>query len=283
MQTTLSSATRTVIVGDDQPTRLIGERINPTGRKKLSAALAAGDLAVLRQEAITQVEAGADILDVNVGAAGIDDVKMLPQAIQIVMEAVDAPISIDTANPVALKAALAVYKGQALVNSVNGEERSLQAVLPLVAEYGARVIGLTMDDAGIPTGDPARRLAIARKIVERAESLGIPRENVLIDCLAMAVGTDPQTAWATLEAIRLVKAELGVNQTLGASNVSFGLPDRETVNRAWLPLVIAAGVNCPIADAAKVRDVVLAADVLSGRDEFAMNYIRFFRAQRKVK
>ncbi len=283
MQTTLSSATRTVIVGDDQPTRLIGERINPTGRKKLSAALAAGDLAVLRQEAITQVEAGADIVDVNVGAAGIDDVRLLPQAIQIVMEAVDAPISIDTANPVALKAALAVYPGQALVNSVNGEERSLQAVLPLVAEYGARVIGLTMDDAGIPTDDPTRRLAIARKIIERAESLGIPRENVLIDCLAMAVGTDPQAASATLEAIRLVKTELGVNQTLGASNVSFGLPDRETVNRAWLPLVIAAGVNCPIADAAKVRDVVLATDVLIGRDEFAMSYIRFFRAQRKVK
>jgi 5-methyltetrahydrofolate--homocysteine methyltransferase len=283
MQTILSSATRTVTIGDDQPTRLIGERINPTGRKKLSAALAAGDLAMLRREAAAQVEAGADILDVNVGAAGIDDVSLLPQAIQAVMEVVDTPISIDTANPAALKAALAVYPGKALVNSVNGEERSLQAVLPLVAEHEARVIGLTMDDAGIPTDDPVKRLAIARKIIERAEALGIPRENVLIDCLAMAVGTDLHAGRVTLEAIRLVKAELGVNQTLGASNVSFGLPDRETVNRAWLPAILAAGVNCPIVDAAKVRDVVLAADVLIGRDEYAKNYIRFFRAHRMVR
>jgi 5-methyltetrahydrofolate--homocysteine methyltransferase len=281
MQTTLSSASRTVIIGDDQPTRLIGERINPTGRKQLSAALAAGDLSMLRQEAIAQVEAGADVIDVNVGVAGLDDVTVLPQAIQTVINAVDAPISIDTANPAALKAALAVYPGKALVNSVSGEERSLQAVLPLVAEYGARVIGLTMDDAGIPLNDPAKRLAIARKIIERAESFGIPRENVLIDCLAMAVGTDQRAGLVTLEAIRLVKAELGVNLTLGASNISFGLPDRATVNRAWLPMVIAAGVNCPIVDVAKVRDVVLAADVLIGRDEFARNYIRFFRAQRK--
>ena len=282
MQTTLSSASHTVVIGDDQPTRLIGERINPTGRKKLTAALAAGELDILRQEAIAQVEAGADILDINVGAVGVDEVTVLPRVIQIVSEAVDVPISIDTANPAALKAALAMYPGKALVNSVNGEERSLQAVLPLVAEYGARVIALTMDDGGIPMDDPRKRLAIARKIVERAESLGIPRENVLIDCLAMAVGTDPQAGKVTLRAIQMVKEELGVNLTLGASNVSFGLPDRETVNRAWLPMLIAAGVNCPIINVAKVRDVILAADLLVGRDEYAGNYIRFFRSRQVV-
>jgi 5-methyltetrahydrofolate--homocysteine methyltransferase len=281
MQTTLSSATRTVIIGDDQPTRLIGERINPTGRKKLTAALLAGDLDMIRQEAVEQVGAGADILDVNVGAAGVNEEKLLPQVLQMVMETVDVPLSIDTANPAALKAALEVYRGKALVNSVNGEERSMQAVLPLVAQYEARVIALTMDEQGIPA-DPARRLAVARKIVERAESLGISRDRILIDCLAMAVGTDSRAGWITLEAIRLVKAELGVNLTLGVSNVSFGLPDREAINRTFLPMVIAAGVNCPIVNVARVRDVILAADVLAGRDEFAMNYIRYFRAQQKA-
>lgn len=282
MQTTLSSAKRTVIIGDDQPTRLIGERINPTGRKKLTAALLAGDLDMIRQEAVEQVQAGADILDVNVGAAGVNEEKLLPRVLQMVMEAVDVPLSIDTANPTALKAALEVYRGKALVNSVNGEERSMQAVLPLVAQYDARVIALTMDEGGIPTDDPARRLIIARKIVERAESLGIARDRILIDCLAMTVGADSRAGQITLEAIRLVRAELGVNLTLGVSNVSFGLPDREAINRTFLPMVIAAGVNCPIVNAARVRDVILTADVLAGRDEFAMHYIRYFRAQQKA-
>ncbi len=277
MQTIVSSATRTVIIGDG-PTRLIGERINPTGRKALTAALVEGQLDIIRQEAIAQVEAGADIIDVNVGAAGVDEVALLPEAVRLVMTAVDAPISIDTANPEALRAALAVYEGRALVNSVNGKEKSLAEVLPLIAEYGASVIGLTMDDEGIPT-DAARRLAIARTIVERAESLGISRDRVLIDCLAMTVGADSTAAAVTLEAIRLVKAELGVNLALGASNVSYGLPDRETINRAFLPMVIMAGVNCPIVNVARVRDVVLATDLLLGRDEFAMNYIRYCRAQ----
>jgi 5-methyltetrahydrofolate--homocysteine methyltransferase len=282
MQTTLTSATQTVIIGDEQPTRLIGERINPTGRKKLTAALVAGDLDVVRQEALAQVQAGADILDVNVGAAGVDDVAMLPRAIQAVMEVTDVPISVDTANPAALEAALKVYPGKALVNSVTGEERSLQVVLPLVARYDARVIGVTMDDDGIPVDDAARRLAVARKIIERAESLGIPRENVLIDCMALTVGTNPQAALVTLEAIRLAKAELGVNMSLGASNVSFGLPDREQINAAYLPLVLGAGVNCPIVNVAKVRSLVLATDVLIGRDEFSLNYIRHFRAQQQL-
>jgi len=284
MQTTLSSGRRTVIIGDDQPTRLIGERINPTGRKKLTAALLAGDLEMVRQEAAAQVAAGADIIDVNVGAAGVDDVALLPRAVAAVMDTVDAPISIDTANPVALRAALTVYrdksggKGKALINSMNGEEKSLNAVLPLAAEFGAAVICLTMDDRGIPTDDPGRRVDIARNLIARAEAMGVPRENLLIDCLAMTVGADQRAGAITLEAIRRVRDELGMNMTLGASNVSFGLPERETINRAFLPLVLMAGVNCPIVNVAKVRDVILATDLLLGKDEFAMNYIQYCRS-----
>ncbi len=277
MHTIVSSSSKTVTIGDGH-TRLIGERINPTGRKKLTAALVAGDLDLVRQEAINQVEAGADLIDVNVGAAGVDEVALLPEAVRVVMAAVDAPLSIDTANPAALQAALEVYEGRALVNSVNGKEKSLDEVLPLIAAYDAAVIGLTMDDDGIPN-DPEQRLAIATKIVERAEALGIGRERLLIDCLAMTVGADWKASMVTLQTIRMVKEQLGVNLALGASNVSYGLPDRETINRAYLPMVIMAGVSCPIVNVAKVRDVVLATDLLLGRDEFAMNYIQYFRAR----
>ena len=277
MQTIVSRANQTVTIGDG-PTRLIGERINPTGRKKLTAALVAGDLDMVRQEAIKQVEAGADIIDVNVGAAGVDEVTLLPEAVKVVMAAVDVPISIDTANAAALEAALKVYEGKALVNSVNGKEKALAEVLPLIASYDAAVIGLTMDDDGIPN-DPEQRLAIATKIVERAETLDIGRNRLLIDCLTMTVGADSKASTITLETIRLVKERLGVNLALGASNVSFGLPDREIINRASLPMVIMAGVTCPIVNVAKVRDVVLATDLLLGRDEFAMNYIQYFRTQ----
>ncbi len=280
METTLSSATRKVIISGENPTRLIGERINPTNRKKLAAELQSGSLEFVLQEAVRQIEDGADILDVNVGAAGVDDVAMLPQAVQAIMEKVDVPLCIDTPNPKALKAALEVYQGRALVNSVNGEEKSLEAVLPLVAEHDAAVIGLTMDDDGIPE-DPAKRLEIARKIITRAEALGIARENVVIDCLAMSIGANSKAGAVTLETIRLVKEELGVNMTMGASNISFGLPDREAVNRAFLPMIIMAGVTCPIVNAAKVRDVALATDLLMGRDDYAMNYIKFFRSQQK--
>jgi len=281
METVLKSARETVVIGPEKPTVLIGERINPTGKKRLAAALAAGDLEVVRREAAAQVEAGADVLDVNVGAAGVNEVEMLPRAVRAVMEVVDVPICIDTANVEALRAALEAHRelapeGKPLVNSVNGEEARLEAVLPLVAEYGAAVIGLTMDDEGIPT-TPERRLAVARKIVERAEEMGIPREDVVIDCLALTVGADSNAGRVTLEAIRMVREELGVNQTLGASNISFGLPERETINQVFLGMVILEGVNCPIVDAAKVRPAILAADLLLGRDAYGMRYIRAYR------
>jgi 5-methyltetrahydrofolate--homocysteine methyltransferase len=270
-----------VIIGGDRPTVVIGERINPTGKKNLAAALLAGNLEIVRREALAQVEAGADVLDVNVGAAGVDEVGLLPKAVRMVMETVDVPVCIDTPDAKALAAALAVHKelapaGKPLINSVNGEEASLASVLPLVAEYGAAVIGLCMDDEGIPP-TPERRLAVAKKIVERAEAMGIPRENVVIDCLALTMGADTKAGWTTLETIRLVREELGANMAMGASNISFGLPEREVINGAFVAMAIAAGVTCPIVDAAKVRPYTLAADLALGRDDYAMRYIRAFR------
>ncbi|MBL7065281.1 MAG: dihydropteroate synthase [Anaerolineae bacterium] len=279
METILKGTGDNVHIAPDRPTVLIGERINPTGRKRLAAELVAGNVEVVKAEALAQVVAGADVIDVNVGAVGVDQVTLLPRAVEMVQEAVDVPLSIDTPDPAALAAALKVYQGKPLVNSVNGEEKNLSRVLPLVAEHGAVVIGLCMDDKGI-SDDPHKRLEIARKIVERAEGLGIPREDVLIDCLALTVGADSKAALVTLEAIRLVRAELGVNMTLGASNVSFGLPNREVLNPVFLAMAIREGVNVPIVNAARVKQAILAADVLLGRDEFAMRYIKDYRRRR---
>jgi 5-methyltetrahydrofolate--homocysteine methyltransferase len=285
METVLVGTGKKVIISDDRPTVIIGERINPTGKKKLSAALATGDLGVVHQEALSQTDVGADVLDVNVGAAGVDEVDLLPRAVKLVMETVDVPLCIDTANPTAMAAALKVYQdlapeGKPLINSVNGEESHLENVLPLVAEYGAAVIGLCMDDDGIPE-EPERRLAVANKIVERAASLGIPREDIVIDCLALTMGADSEAGWKTLETIRLIKAELGVNITLGASNISFGLPAREVINGAFIAMAIYAGLNCPIVDAAKVQSYILAADLAMGRDDYGMRYIKAFRKMGK--
>jgi 5-methyltetrahydrofolate--homocysteine methyltransferase len=276
METKVTSVKKEVVIGGERPTVLIGERINPSGKKRLAAALQAGDLELLRQEAVAQVQAGADILDVNVGLAGLDEVALLPQAVQAVIEAVDVPLCLDSHDPQALAAALKIYRGKPIINSVNGQQAALNEVLPLVKEHGAAVIGLTMDDEGIPQS-AERRVAIAHHIVERAAAMGIPREDIIMDCLALSVGTDGQAAQVTLETIRRVRAELGVNQTLGASNISFGLPDRDILNGAFLALAIAAGVTCPTVDVAHVRPVVLATDLVLGRDDYARRYIRAFR------
>jgi 5-methyltetrahydrofolate--homocysteine methyltransferase len=286
METILKSAKKTVTISPEKPTVLIGERINPTGKKRLAAALAEGNLDIVRKEALAQVEAGADVLDVNVGAAGVDEVDLLPKAVRLVMETVAVPVCIDSADVDALRAALAVHRemapeGKPLINSVNGEENRLEIVLPLVAEYGTAVIGLAMDDEGIP-GTSEKRLAVARKIVGRAEALGIPRQDVVIDCLALTVGADSQAGVISLGAMRLVREELGINMTLGASNVSFGLPDREVINWAFLAMAIQSGVNCPIVDAAKVRPTILASDLLLGRDDYAMRYIKDYKKRSKV-
>lgn len=281
METKVSSAAKEVIIGGNRPTVLIGERINPSGRKRLTQALQAGKLELVRQEAIAQVKAGADIIDVNVGATGVNEVALLPKAVRMVMGAVDVPICIDGESPKALEAALKVYKGKAIVNSVKGEKKSLETILPLIKEYGAAVIGLTIDDDGLPkTSD--KRVAIAGKIIERAEKLGIPRQDVIIDTLAMAIAADSKAALPVIEAIRRIAAEFGVNQTLGASNISFNLPDRELLNTAFLAVVISAGVTCPIVDAAKVRPSVLSVDLVLGRDNYAQRYIRAYRQRQQA-
>ena len=282
METRVSSTTKEVIIGPDQPTVLIGERINPTGKQKLAEALKAGNLEVVRNEALAQAQAGADIIDVNVSTFGVDEVTLLPRAVQAVLDVVDIPLCLDCANPGALEAALKVYKGKPLINSVTGEERSLARILPLVKEYGAAVIGLLQDDEGVPK-DAERRVAIARKIVERAEAAGIPRQDIIIDCLALAIGADTKSGLVTLETIRRVKAELGVNTVLGASNISFGLPDRDSLNSAFVAIAIAAGVTCLVVDVAKVRPFVLAADLVLAKDDYARRYIKAFRQSQKPK
>jgi len=280
METRVSSPTKEVIIGDDQPTVLIGERINPAGKKKLAEALKAGNLEIVRREALAQAQAGADILDVNVSTFGVDEVTLLPQAVQAVIDTVDIPLCLDSVNPEALEAALKVYKGKPLINSVTGEGHSLAKVLPLVKEYGAVVIGLVQDDEGIPNNSE-RRVAIAHKIVQRAEAAGIAREDIIIDCLAFAVGADTSSGPAVIEAIRKIKAELGVNLTLGASNVSFGLPERNLLNNAFVVVAVAAGVTCLIVDVAKVRPIVLAADLVLAKDKRARRYIEAYRQRQK--
>jgi len=282
MRTKLSSATKEVIIGDGLPTVLIGERINPTGKKEMAEALKAGDLEIICKVALAQVQAGADILDVNVNTFGVDEVTMLPQVVQAVMDTVDVPLCLDCANPKALVAALKVYKGKPLINSVTGEEQSLAKILPLVREYGTAVIGLTQGDDGIPS-EPEQRVAIAQKIVERAEAAGIPGEDVIIDCLSLTVGADTRAGLVTIESIQRVKAELGVNMTMGASNISFGLPDRTLLNSAFLAIIIAAGVTCPIVNVAKIRPIVLAADLVLGHDKRARRYTEAYRQRQAAE
>jgi 5-methyltetrahydrofolate--homocysteine methyltransferase len=281
METRITSSTREVLISHDRPTVLIGERINPAGKKKLAESLKTGNMDIVRKEAIEQVKAGADILDVNVTVFGLDERPILPLAIQAVMEVTDVPICIDCVNLEALEAALKIYKGKPLINSVSGEERSLQRVLPLVKMYGTAVVGLTQDDNGIPK-DAATRIAIAEKIVNRAEKMGIPREDIVIDCLALAIGADPLSAVIALETIRTIKARLGVNITLGASNISFGMPDRSLINASYLAMTIAAGVTCPVVDVAKVRSAVLATDLLLSKDKRARRYIQSYRDRQAV-
>jgi len=280
--TIIASKTASVEICREKPTVIIGERINPTGRKKVLAALETGDFDIVRSDAISQVQAGARVLDVNAGVPGADEPALLQQVMRAVMEVTGVPLCIDTANPSALEAALSIYEGKALVNSANGEEKSLIAVLPLVKEYEAAVIGLCMDDDGIPS-TPQARLQAAAKIIERAAMLGIPPEDVIIDPLAMTMAVDPAAGRTTLKTIELVVREFGVNITMGASNVSFGLPDRKFVNAAFMAMAIHAGLTCPITNplVPEVAIAVLGANLSMGRDEYGMNWIKAFRQRKK--
>lgn len=279
MDTRISSAAREVVIGPGLPTVIIGERINPAGKKRLAEELKAGNLEGVRREAAGQVEAGADVIDICVSTFGVEEKILLPRAVEAAMEAVEAPLCLDSPRPEALEAALKIYPGKALVNSVSGEERKLARVLPLVKEHQAAVIGLLQDDEGIPRGSE-KRLAIAGKIVERAEKIGIPREDIILDCLATAVGADPKSGSVTLETIHKIGTELGVNITLGASNISFGLPDRTLLNGAFAAICIAFGATCLIADAARIKPMVRSADLLAGKDHRARRYIEDYRRQR---
>jgi 5-methyltetrahydrofolate--homocysteine methyltransferase len=276
MHTVLKSATKEVTIGVDKPFVMIGEKINPTGNKKLAAAMQAGNLDAVRLLAERQVAWGADVLDVNVGVPGIDEVGMIEKVVGIVAQTVDVPLCIDSGKAEILAAGLKAAPGKPLVNSVNAEEKQLDSVLPVVKERGAAVIGLTIDDNGIPK-TPEERVAAADKIIQRAVKMGIPIEDIIIDPLVMTVGSDSKAALVTLRTIELLRREFGVNINLGASNVSFGLPDRLTVNQAFLALGIQAGATCSITDPIKLGSTVRAADLLLGRDGFSMRYIKYFR------
>lgn len=280
MKTILQSNNKVVTIETNRPFVIIGEKINPTGRKKLAAALIEGNYDYVRDLAIRQVETGADMLDVNVGVPDIDEVNVLSKVAQIVSSVVDVPLCIDSANRIALTEVLKVLPGKPLVNSVSGEEASLSAILPVIKEYKVAVIGLTMDENGI-SNDPEVRLSIAGKILERATGLGIPIEDVIIDPLVLTVGADQKAAWVTLTTIELVRREFGVNINLGASNVSFGLPDRHSVNQAFLAMAMRAGASCAITNSEKLSPTIKAADLLLGRDEYATGFITNFRQRQK--
>ncbi|MFH1862603.1 MAG: homocysteine S-methyltransferase family protein [bacterium] len=273
----LASRDRTVEICQRLPIRMIGERINPTGRKKLRTELQEGKFHFVRQEAIEQVKAGADILDVNVGAPGINEPEAMRQAIQIVQKAVDVPISIDSTNPDAITAALEEIEGKPLINSVTAEDEKLERILPLAKRFGAAVLGLTLDERGIP--DTAEeRLELARKIVQRGLEIGLRREDIFIDPLTLTVSADAERSAETLKALRLIKSELGVTTVMGVSNVSYGLPNRSLVNRTFLAMALENGLDLPIINpfSESARETVHTANLLLNRDANARTFIEIY-------
>lgn len=282
MKTIVRSEKKEVVISIEDSFKIIGEKINPTGRKKLAEALAMGNDDYIRDLAIQQVQAGADILDVNVGAPGIDEVSVLPRIARMVAEMVETPICLDSANREALAAALAVLPGKPLVNSVNGEESSLEKVLPVVKEYGAAVIGLAMDDTGIPK-TAEERVKVAGRILERASRLNIPLEDIIIDPLVLTVGADSQAASVTLKTVEWIRREFGANVNLGASNVSFGMPERHTINQAFLTLAMGLGATCAITDPMKLTMTVRAADLLLGRDDRGRRFLSYWRTTQSLQ
>ncbi len=276
--TTISSATRDVVIGDDRPFVVIGERINPTGRKLLAEEMRAGDFSRVERDVLAQVAAGAHMLDVNAGIPLADEPAILAQTIRLVQSLTDLPLSIDSSIVEALEAGLAAYQGKALVNSVTGEEERLERVLPLVRKYGAAVVAISNDETGI-SEDPDVRFAVARRIVERAADHGIPREDVIVDPLLMPIGAMPRAGRQVFRILSRLRDELKVNSTCGASNVSFGLPNREGINGTYLSMAIASGLTSAITNplAEGVRSAVMAADVLMGNDAECGRWIKAFR------
>jgi 5-methyltetrahydrofolate--homocysteine methyltransferase len=284
VHTILSSATKTVRIGDDQPFAIIGERINPTGRKIFQQQLRQGDLSRVEIDVKEQVAGGAMLLDVNMGAPLADEAELMRRAVPLIQGLTDLPLVIDSSIIEVLDAGLAAYQGKALVNSVTAEDERLEAILPLVKKYGAAVIGLPNDEEEIPE-EPERRLELTRKLIHTAtEKYKIPVEDIVIDPLAMPVGADTLHPTRTIDTIAMIKAEFGVNMTLGASNVSFGMPDRHTIAATFLPIAISHGLTSAIMDARAPQIVraVKAADLVLGRDEWGANWIAAHRAAQKA-
>ncbi len=281
MHTVVRSATRELIIGSDQPFCIIGERINPTGRKKFQEELRAGDLSSVEIDVKAQIEGGAMMLDVNMGAPLVDEADLLAKAVKLVQSLTDVPLCIDSSVVEALEAGLGAYEGKALVNSITAEDDRMEAILPLVKKYGAAVVALPNDHDEIPD-DPYKRLELVDKIVEVAtKEYGIPLEDIVIDPLAMPIGADSTLVVKTLQTIRLIKEKYDLNTTLGASNVSFGMPDRHTINAVFLPMAIASGLTSAIMDS-RTESIVRAvkgADLMAGNDEWGMNWIAAHRAR----
>jgi 5-methyltetrahydrofolate--homocysteine methyltransferase len=281
MHTVLSSGTRNVTIGDDQPFAIIGERINPTGRKIFQLQLRSGDLSRVEVDVKEQVDGGAVLLDVNMGTPLADEAELMVKAVKLIQGLTDLPLVIDSSIVEVLEAGLEVYEGKALVNSVTAEDERLDAILPLVKRYNAAVIGLPNDEEEIPE-EPSRRLELTRKLIHVAtEKYGIDIADIVIDPLAMPVGADTLHPTRTLETIALIKDEFGVNMTLGASNVSFGMPDRHTIGATFLPIAMSHGLTSAIMDARTPQIVraVKGADLVLGRDDWGANWIAAFRAQ----
>ena len=276
--TTISSAKQTVRIGFDEPFVVIGERINPTGRKILAQEMKEGDFSRVEADAIAQVEAGAQMLDVNAGIPLADEPAILAQAIKLVQSVTDVPLSIDSSIIEALEAGLAVYQGKALVNSVTGENEVLERVLPLVARYGAAVVAISNDETGI-SEDPDERFAVAKKIVERAQDHGIPYSDVVVDPLVMPIGAINTAGIQVMHVVKKLREELKVNTTCGASNVSFGLPNRNGINSAFLTMSISAGMTSAITNPlhSEVMLAVRGADVMMGKDPDCARWIKAYR------
>jgi len=270
-----------VTIGDKAPTVLIGERINPFGKGPVKEALLSGVMEPIREEALKQVEAGADILNVSVNAFGIDEGVVLPRVISEIMRTVDVPLCVESRNHVALGETLKLGCGKPIISSVTGDDHILDEILPLVRKYNTVVVALASDAAGIPK-EPLKKLQIIKEIIACTDQMKIPRENILVDCIAESSAVNDQAAIVTLETMRNVKRELGVNLVLGASNVSFGLPNRTVINSVFLSLAIQAGLTCTIVNAAKMKPYIMAADLLLGRDPWARQYVSYYRRLKGV-
>ena len=281
MHTVVSSARRQVVLGADQPFCLIGERINPTGRRVFQDQLRAGDLSAIERDVAAQVAGGATVLDVNMGVPLTDEPDLLKRAVTLVQSLTDLPICIDSSVVEAIEAGLSVYEGRALVNSVTAEDDRMAAILPLVKKYDAAIIALPNDEDEIPM-EAEKRLVLTEKIIRVAtEEYGIAKADIVIDPLAMPIGADTSTALVTMETMRRIRDEHGVNITCGASNTSFGMPDRHTLGAAWLPMAMTQGLTCAIMDARtpQIVDAVKAADVFMNHDEWGMAWIAAHRAK----